>query len=77
MRIDWRSCPDVESKPDAMSGAPVVRDTRVRAQAVIDNTDDGYSAGQIVAGIDPSLPVEPTRPVIEFVRRSHASAAAG
>ena len=77
MRIDWRECNDVESKPDVMSGAFVVRETRVPAQAMIDNADDGYSAEQIVAEIYPSLPVEPTRRVIDFARRAHASATPG
>jgi uncharacterized protein (DUF433 family) len=76
MRIDWHQCSDVESKPDIMSGAFVVRGTRVPTQAVVDNADDGYTAEQIVAEIYPSLPVEPTRRVIEFARRAHASAAA-
>jgi uncharacterized protein (DUF433 family) len=77
MRIDWRLCPDVETKPDVMSGAFVLRGTRVPAQAVIDNADDGYTAEQIAAEIYPSLPVEPTRRVIEFARRAYASAAPG
>jgi uncharacterized protein (DUF433 family) len=42
--------------PDRMSGAWVVRGTRVPAQAVIDNADDGYTAEQIVADIYPTLP---------------------
>jgi uncharacterized protein (DUF433 family) len=52
-----------------MSGAPVVRGTRVAVQAVIDNADDGYTAEQIAAEIYHGLPVEPTRRVIEFARR--------
>ena len=74
--IDWRSCAEVESKPDVMSGAFVVRGTRVLAQAVIENADDGYSAEQIVTEIYPSLPVETARRVIAFARRTHATATA-
>jgi len=74
--IDWSRCPDVERKPDVMSGAFVVKGTRVPAQAVIDNADDGYNAEQIVAEIYPSLPVEPTRRVIAFARRAYVSAPA-
>ncbi|HTB44322.1 MAG TPA: DUF433 domain-containing protein [Acetobacteraceae bacterium] len=55
--------------PGRMSGAPVVRGTRVAVQAVIDNADDGYTAEQIAAEIYHGLPVEPTRRVIEFARR--------
>jgi uncharacterized protein (DUF433 family) len=76
MKIDWKLCPDLETRPDTVSGAPLARGARVPAQAVIDNADDGYTAEQIVADIYPSLPVEPTRRVIEFARRSHASAPA-
>jgi uncharacterized protein (DUF433 family) len=74
--INWSRCADVESKPDVMSGAFVVRGTRVLAQAVIDNANDGYTAEQIVAEIYPSLPVEPARRVIAFARRTYAAAAA-
>ena len=52
-----------------MSGAPVVRGTRVPVQAVIDNADDGYTAGQIAAEIYHGRPVEPTRRVIEFAEK--------
>ena len=72
--IDWTLCPDVESKPDVMSGEWVVRGTRIPAQAVLDNAEDGYTPEQIVAGIYPSLPVEPARRVIAFARRAHAAA---
>ena len=74
--IDWSCCPDVESKPDVMSGAFVVRGTRVPAQAVIDNADDGYTAEQIASEIYHGLPVEPTRRVIEFARKAELAAVA-
>jgi uncharacterized protein (DUF433 family) len=74
--IDWSRCADVESKPDVMSGQPVVRGTRVLAEAVIDNAEDGYTAEEIVAEIYPSLSVEPARRVIAFARRTHAATTA-
>ncbi len=77
MRIDWINCSDIEIKLDVMSGTPVIRGTRAPAQAVLDNADDGYTAEEIVADIYPSLPVEPTRRVIEFARRAYASAPFG
>jgi len=51
MKPDWSQSPDVESRPDIMSGAPVVRGTRIPVQALIDNAADGYSAEEIVKGI--------------------------
>ena len=70
--IDWSQCLDVERVPDRVSGAWVVRGTRVPAQAVIDNADDGFTAEQIAGEIYHGLPVEPTRRVIEFAKRPHA-----
>jgi len=68
--MDWKHCPDVESKPDVMSGAFVVKGTRVPVSAVLDNAGDGYTAEQIAAEIYHGLLVEPTRRVIEFARRA-------
>jgi uncharacterized protein (DUF433 family) len=67
---DWSKCVDVESKPDVMSGAFVVRGTRVPVQAVRDNAADGYTAEQIAREIYDGLPVEPTRRVIAFARKA-------
>jgi uncharacterized protein (DUF433 family) len=64
--IDWAKSADVESNPDVMSGAFVVRGTRVPAQAVVDNAEDGFTPEEIVAQIYPSLPLEPTRRIIAF-----------
>jgi len=72
--IDWSHCPDAESKPDVMSGALVVRGTRVPVQAVLDNASDGYTAEQIAAEIYDGLPVEPTRRVIAFARKGQLAA---
>jgi len=68
--VNWTLCPDVESNPEIMSGAFVVRGTRVPAQAVIDNADDGYTAEQIAAEIYDGLPIEPAQRVIAFARKA-------
>ena len=60
----------MERKPDVMSGRWVVRGTRVPAEAVIDNADDGYTAEQIAAEIYDGLPVQPARRVIAFARKA-------
>lgn len=70
--IDWSQCSDVERVPGRVSGAWVIRGTRVPVQAVIDNADDGFTAEQIAAEIYHGLPVEPARRVIEFAKRAHA-----
>ena len=71
--VDWSRCPDVESKLDVMSGAYIVRGTRIPAQAVVDNAEDGYTAEQIVAEIYPSLPLESAKRIIAFALGQHAA----
>lgn len=68
--IDWSQCPDVESVPGKVSGAWVIRGTRIPAQAVVDNADDGFTPEQIASEIYDGLPVEPARRVIAFARRA-------
>jgi uncharacterized protein (DUF433 family) len=58
--------PDVERNPEIVSGAWVVRGTRSPAPAAIDDAEDGYTAEEIVAKIDPTLPLEPASRIIAF-----------
>ena len=51
--IDWKDCPDVERIPAKVSGAWLVVGTRIPADAVLDNAEDGYTA-EIVANISPA-----------------------
>jgi uncharacterized protein (DUF433 family) len=74
MKIDWKQCPDVEAKPDVMSGVPVIRGTRIPVQAVVDNADDGYTPERIAVEIYEGLPIEPARRVIEFARKARHEA---
>ena len=39
--VDWSKCDDVESVPGKVSGAWVIKGTRVQAQAVVDNARAG------------------------------------
>jgi uncharacterized protein (DUF433 family) len=71
--MDWSHCPDVERSPGKVSGAWLVVGTRIPADAVIDNADDGFSAEEIVAEIFPSLPLDRARRIIAFAaKRAHA-----
>jgi uncharacterized protein (DUF433 family) len=64
--IDWTACDDVEIIPGKVSGAWLVVGTRIPADAVIDNAEDGFTAEQIVAEIYPSLPLERARRIIAY-----------
>ncbi len=46
-KIDWSQCPLVEIKPRVLSGAPVLRGTRMPADAIVDNFDSGMTVGEI------------------------------
>ena len=67
--MDWSNCPDVERRPDIVSGSWVVKGTRVPADAVLDNANDGFTAEDIVTDIYDTLSLEATRRVIAFARR--------
>ena len=67
--MDWSKSPDVESVPGRLSGAFVVKGTRVAADAVIDNAEDGFTAEEIVTEIYEGLPLERVRGIIEFARQ--------
>ena len=42
--------------------------TRIPADAVLDNADDGYGPEEIVAEVHPSLPLERAKRILAFVR---------
>jgi uncharacterized protein (DUF433 family) len=69
--MDWKECPDVERIPGKVSGAWLVKGTRIRAEDVIANAAD-FTPEQIVAEIYPSLPLDRARRVIAFAQGAHA-----
>ena len=46
-QIDWSQSPLVEVNPRVQSGAPVLRGTRMPANAIVDNFDHGVSETEI------------------------------
>ena len=65
--IEWSLCEDVESVPGRVSGAWVIKGTRVPAQAVLDNARAGCSAEEIATEIF-DLPLERVRGVLRFAK---------
>jgi uncharacterized protein (DUF433 family) len=68
--IDWKDCPDAERIPGKVSGAWLVKGTRIPVQAVLDNADE-YTPEQMAHEIYEGLPVERARRIIAYAR-SHA-----
>jgi uncharacterized protein (DUF433 family) len=66
--IDWSQCPDAERIPGKVSGAWLVKGTRIPVQAVLDNADD-FTPEDMAAEIYEGLPVESARRIIAFARQ--------
>lgn len=67
--IDWSQCPAVESVPGKLSGAWVLKGTRMPVAAIFENLEAGASIDDITewfAGIDRSS----VQAVIEFAVRN-------
>jgi uncharacterized protein (DUF433 family) len=45
--MDWTGCEWVESVPGRLDGTPVLLDTRMQADGVLENFDDGLSIEEI------------------------------
>jgi uncharacterized protein (DUF433 family) len=46
-KIDWSECPLIEVNAGVHSGAPVLRGTRMPADAIVDNFNYGLSVAEI------------------------------
>ena len=66
--MDWSRCPDVEQRPGVVSGAWVVRGTRVQADAIVVNADEGFTPEQIATDIFPSVALDRAERIIAFAR---------
>ena len=69
MKLDWSSCPAVESVPGKVSGAWVFRGTRMPVAAVFENLEDGLTIDQIVELYD-GLTREQVQAVLDFAAQS-------
>lgn len=66
--MDWSQCTDVERTPGKVSGAWLVKGSRVQADAVVENARDGYTAEEIAGSLFEGLSLERVRGVLEFAR---------
>jgi uncharacterized protein (DUF433 family) len=67
--LDWSQCPAVESIPGKMSGAWVLKGTRMPVAAIFENIEAGASIDDIMKWFD-GLDREQVKAVIEFAARS-------
>ena len=66
--LDWSQCSVVESVPGKMGGAWVLRNTRMPAQLVFENLEDGMTPAEIAD--EYGVELEQVKAVIEFAIRS-------
>jgi len=45
--MDWTGCTLVERDPEKLSGVPIVKGTRMQADGILDNYQDGLSPKEI------------------------------
>ena len=50
--MDWSGCEVVETVPGKVSGRPVLKETRVPADAVLENFESGESVEEIAYNFD-------------------------
>ena len=67
--LDWSQCAAVESVPGKVSGAWVLKGTRMPVSAVFENIADGASIDDLMEWFD-GLDREQVKAVIEFAGRS-------
>ena len=67
--LDWSLCPAVESIPGKVSGAWVLRGTRMPVSAIFENIEAGANIDNIMEWYE-GLDREQVKAVIEFAARS-------
>ena len=64
MSLDWSQCPAVESIPGKVSGAWVLKGTRMPVSIIFENLEAGASLDDIIEWFD--ITKEDARAVIKF-----------
>jgi uncharacterized protein (DUF433 family) len=67
--LDWSQCPAVESVPGKVSGAWVLKGTRMPVSAIFENIAGGASIDDIMEWFD-GIDREQVKAVIEFAAQS-------
>jgi uncharacterized protein (DUF433 family) len=69
MGLDWSQCPAVESAPGKVSGAWVLRGTRMPVATIVENLGAGASIDDILGWFD-GVRREQVEAIINFAARS-------
>jgi len=72
MNIRWSNCEVVDSSSEVLSGAPVVRGTRIPVSAIFQNMEAGASISELVEWF-PGLSEEDIKELLRFAAESAAA----
>ena len=67
-QLDWSQCPAVESVPGKVSGAWVLKGTRMPVQTIFENLEAGLSVKEITEVFD--VTEQEVRSVLHFAAQS-------
>jgi uncharacterized protein (DUF433 family) len=71
--MDWKQCPDVEIIPGKVSGALLVKGTRIPVQAILDHADE-FTPEEIDRDLFPGVGLERARRIIAYAQHgAHAA----
>ena len=62
--IDWTDCPLVEVIPGKVSGVPILKGTRMPADAIVENYMDGLPSEEIAEVFE--LPADSVRALLSY-----------
>ena len=65
--MDWTDCPLVEVNPRKVSGAPILKGTRVQADAIVQNYVGGSPVEEIAENFD--IPETSIRDVLSYAAK--------
>jgi uncharacterized protein (DUF433 family) len=68
--VDWSDCPMVETNPRRVSGAPILRGTRVQADSILENYEGGSPVEEISENF--GIPETTIRELLAFAARQQS-----
>jgi uncharacterized protein (DUF433 family) len=69
--MDWTDCPDVETIPGKVSGVPILKHSRMPADAILENHRGGLPAEEIAEVFQ--LPAEGVRRLLAYAAQQDSA----